>query len=153
MTASRSACKRLADLTQDATFQIASSPVAVRDALRDISDHPVMAHLTDDARGTADLVLAEALNNIVEHAYDRDDGRIELHLKRLPGRLQCDVLDNGIAMPNNQLPEGKLQDVNCPDDLPEGGFGWFLIRHLTENLNYRRIDACNHLSFQLIIEQ
>lgn len=153
MTVSHLVCKRPVDLTPDATFQIASSPLAVRDALRDISGHPVMANLTEDARGTADLVLAEALNNIVEHAYDREDGQIELQLKRLPGRLQCDVRDHGIAMPNNQLPDGRAHVVDSLENLPEGGFGWFLIRQLTENLNYRRINACNHLSFQLIIEQ
>ena len=56
-------------------------------------------------------------------------------------------------MPDHTLPMGLPQPIGVDKDLPEGGFGWFLIRSLTENLTYRRIDARNHLSFQLIIEQ
>ena len=78
MTACPMACQAPSDMPLDAScnavFHIASTPMAVRDALLEILGHPVMAHLPDDARGTAELVLAEALNNIVEHAYDRDDG-------------------------------------------------------------------------------
>jgi serine/threonine-protein kinase RsbW len=136
-----------------AVLQIASTPIAVRDALRDIMGHPAMTRLSKDARGNADLVLAEALNNIVEHAYDRDDGQIELRLRWLPGRLFCDLLDTGLPMPDCTLPEGLAQSVDDDLTLPEGGFGWFLIRQLTENLLYQRIGTCNHLSFLLNVEQ
>ena len=151
------ACQARSDMALDAccdaVFQIASTPIAVRDALREILDHPVLAQLPEDARGTAELVLAEALNNIVEHAYDRDDGPIGLRLQRQPTRLICDVFDAGAPMPNSELPKGLAQPVGPNQDLPEGGYGWFLIRALTENLVYRRIAARNHLSFQLNIEQ
>lgn len=136
-----------------AVFHIASSPLAVRIGLRQVLDHSIMFGLTADARGTAELVLAEALNNIVEHAYDRDDGQIELRLTQMGGRLSCDVLDAGLPMPNGELPAGLAQVIGKDVDLAEGGFGWFLIRTLTEDLMYRRIDARNHLSFKLKIEQ
>jgi serine/threonine-protein kinase RsbW len=93
------------------------------------------------------------LNNIVEHAYDRDDGQIELRLQWLPGRLVCELLDAGLPMPDCTLPEGRAQSVADDQALPEGGFGWFLIRQLTEKLLYQRIGARNHLSFQLNVEQ
>lgn len=147
------ACIPPPDPNQDAIIQIASTPIAVRGALRDIMVHPAMTLLSDEMRGNADLVLAEVLNNIVEHAYDRDDGLIELRLKWLPGRLFCDFRDTGLPMPNCGLPDGLAQSVEDDQSLPEGGFGWFLIRELTENLIYERIGACNHLSFQLNVEQ
>jgi serine/threonine-protein kinase RsbW len=137
----------------DAIFVIASTALAVRQGLRDILCHPIMAQLSADARGSAEVVLAEALNNIVEHAYDRVDGQIDLHLKLQSGRLMCDICDDGVPMPNCELPTGLAQTIGADDDLPEGGFGWFLIRSMTDDLAYRRIDARNHLSFQLNVEQ
>jgi serine/threonine-protein kinase RsbW len=147
------ACIPPPDPSQNAIIQIASTPIAVRDALRNIMVHPAMMRLSEDARGNADLALAEALNNIVEHAYDSEDGQIELRLRWQPGRLFCDFRDAGLPMPNCTLPKGLAQSVEDDQALPEGGFGWFLIRELTENLMYQRIGACNHLSFQLNVEQ
>lgn len=136
-----------------AGFQITGTPLAVRIALRTVLDHSIMSGLSKDARATAELVLAEALNNIVEHAYGTDDGQIELLLHQAGGRLSCDVFDAGVPMPEGELPAALAPIIGEDDDLPEGGFGWFLIRTLTEDLTYRRIDARNHLSFKLNIEQ
>lgn len=148
------ACPAPSDLPGDgAVFLVASTPLAVRLALRDVLDHPILSGLSKDAIGTAELVLAEALINIVEHAYDRDDGQIEVRLYQSSGKLTCDVYDAGRPMPDGALPAGLAQIIGKDADLPEGGFGWFLIRTLTQNLMYRRIDARNHLSFQLNIEQ
>ena len=136
-----------------ATFLISNSAMAVRDGLRAILRHPVMMQQSDDLRGSAEVVLAEVLNNIVEHAYARTDGQIELRLRLASGGVDCDIFDTGSPMPNGELPAGLAQSAAADQDLPEGGFGWFLIRSLTKNLAYRRIDARNHLSFQLNIEQ
>ena len=136
-----------------AVFCVASTSLAVREALRAVLLHPMMEHLSDDARGHIELVLAEAMNNVVEHAYDCADGKIELRLLRDQGQLLCEVVDSGVAMPDGQLPIGAAQQLGRECDLPEGGFGWFLIRSLTENLAYKRSDARNYLSFQLKLEQ
>lgn len=141
------------DFAPDAVFFIVSAPFGVRNALLVILAHPTVAVLSDNLRGNAELVLAEVLNNIVEHAYDGNDGQIELRLRKACGRLYCDVFDQGAAMPNGHLPAGLAPPAHSNHDLAEGGFGWFLIRTLTEDLTYRRTDACNHLSFQLNIEQ
>lgn len=114
---------------------------------------PALAHIADDNRSNAEVVLAEALNNIVEHAYDCENGQIEVRLRPSLGLLHCNIFDAGAPMPNDELPAGLAQPIGPGHTLPEGGFGWFLIRTLTTHLNYRRIDARNHLSFQLNIEQ
>ena len=137
----------------DAVFWLASTSLAVRSALLHIFDHPVMARLSPDARGCAELVLAEALNNIVKHAYKCQNGTIELRLHHSVGTLGCDIYDAGAPMPGGQLPAGLPQAIGADHDLPEGGFGWFLIRTMTEDLCYTRSDARNHLSFRLNLKQ
>jgi serine/threonine-protein kinase RsbW len=132
---------------------IPADPVAVRDGLRALFDTILLRSLPEDGRGTAEIVLAEALNNIVEHAYARHSGDIEITLRLRGPDLVCNILDSGLPMPRETLPEGRLVPLADTDDLPEGGFGWFLIRTLSHDLDYRRVDGRNLLSFRLITNQ
>ena len=127
---------------------IPSDAGAVRQALQEARATWLLRSLTDDARGTAEIVIAEALNNIVEHAYASHAGEIELSLKRSGGKLSVLITDRGHPMPGGSLPEGRLPAAD-PDNLPEGGFGWFLIRTLSQDLRYCRADGRNHLFFRL----
>ncbi len=107
-----------------------------------------------------ELVLAEALNNIVEHAFGPEPpapatesrgvtapGLIALDLSAGAAQLHCTIRDAGRPMPDGQAPAGRPQDIDAAADLPEGGFGWFLIRRLTLDLCYVREPGCNRLSF------
>ena len=97
-------------------------------------------------RDRLEIVLAEVLNNIVEHAYQAAPGNILLHLRAGPDGMECRVTDLGLAM---QAPLASGGPVPCPAHLPEGGFGWFLIRDLAEDLGYSRDNARNLLAFRL----
>lgn len=121
-------------------------PQAVREGLQALFGTLMLRNLPSDGRGTAELVLAEVLNNIVEHAYSRHPGEIELSLSIGQDGLRCQIVDTGLPMPGGQPPAGKAPD---PADLPEGGFGWHLIRSLSQDLTYRREGSRNHLSFRL----
>jgi serine/threonine-protein kinase RsbW len=125
---------------------------AVRQALNEACATCLLRSLTEDARGTVEIVIAEALNNIVEHAYANGVGEIELQLKWSGGKLSVLITDRGHPMPGGNLPEGQLPPAD-PDDLPEGGFGWFLIRSLSQDLRYCRADGRNHLFFRLDADQ
>jgi serine/threonine-protein kinase RsbW len=122
---------------------------AVRDRLIQMSAAPPMTDLPPDLHGLAQIVLAEVLNNIVEHAHDGLEGEISVTLWRDGQGLACRIIDGGRAMPGGQLPAGGLPEIEDQplDDLPEGGFGWHLIRSLTAGLQYRRIADRNELDF------
>jgi len=124
------------------------TPNAVREALAALIRGPILASVPDDERGTAELVLAEALNNIVEHAYAQGPGDIEVTIRRVQGDLDCRIIDQGLPIPGNATPQGQLP-VQDPHDLPEGGFGWFLIRTLSRDLHYARVGCRNELTFRL----
>lgn len=98
-----------------------------------------------------ELVVAEALNNIVEHAYqDARDGDIRVQLEFTPTRMRAVIVDNGAPMPNETLPRGLQANLDVEtQDLPEGGFGWFLIHTLTDELTYQRLDGTNQLVLAL----
>jgi len=127
----------------------------VRRALASIMSGLGAMNLCDDDSSSIELVLAEVLNNVTEHAYrDEGTGMIELHLKQTEAGLSCRVIDNGEGMPRNTPPQGIAPCPNRPlDQQPEGGFGWFLIRHLTSDLAYMRHANSNVLSFRIEVGQ
>lgn len=133
-----------------AQLAIPSSFEAVRGALERLMAGPILAGFSDDARGMAELVLAEAMNNIVEHAYPAPEvGEITLTLWQSEGEVACRITDRGVSMPDETLPKGLLPDHADGAGLPEGGFGWFLIRTLARDLRYARLGTLNELTFVL----
>lgn len=129
----------------------ASSQLAVRRALRSTLGGLAGLDLTEDEASTVELVLAEVLNNVVEHAYAYDpSGVIEFQIRHDEHGLDCSVCDDGSAMPNDRLPAGKDGwSALSEESLPEGGFGWYLIRELAEDLDYRRDGNRNIFQFRL----
>lgn len=127
-----------------------NDPEAVRRVLVQTQAWMVAVGVPSPLRGQAEMVLAEVLNNIVEHAYDGGSGPIDLRLRPCSGGLICLVSDQGLPMPGSALPSGDCPSVETSlQDLPEGGFGWYLIRLLARDLRYRRFAGRNRLGFVL----
>ncbi|WP_333818251.1 ATP-binding protein [Tabrizicola sp.] len=135
----------------DLHLAFTATPVAIRDSLQRMLTLPPLCGLSEDGRGMAELVLAEVLNNVAEHAYANRPGPVTVSIGQTPQGLRCVIVDQGRAMPGHALPEGRLPGSLGPalEDLPEGGFGWHLIRSLTQGLSYTRVDGCNRLQFLL----
>lgn len=128
-----------------------SSPLSVRRALRCTLGGLAGLDLSGDEAASIELALAEVLNNVVEHAYDsRPSGVIEFRVRNDGNGLECTVFDDGIPMPGGRIPPG-LDDWEATGSpaVPEGGFGWFLIRSLSRDLHYERADGRNALHFRL----
>ena len=125
-----------------------AEPLAVRQALRAVLAR-FRRQITEAEAGARELVLAEVLNNIAEHACAGPRaGMIDLRLARRPGAICCRISDDGAAMPDCRLPPGH-PPLTAAGPLPEGGFGWFLIREMVQDLTYARRAGRNHLAFRL----
>ncbi len=131
---------------------IDGDPEAVAAGLKHVFGLPLMANLEDDCRGAVEIVLAEVLNNITEHAYAAHPGKIELWITSHVTFLFVRVVDSGLSMPGGEMPGGALSLATEIQDLPEGGFGWFLIRTLTHELAYLREGDRNTLSFCMDVD-
>lgn len=142
--------------TQTPMFNLSfeSGANSVRDALQDIRSALSPLSLDGDELGTIEIVLAEALNNVVEHAYPEGDpaGPIALECNQHVNGLHFTLRDKGRPMPDGQIPMGQQADLDVEiPDLPEGGFGWFLIQDLAKDLDYRRIDDQNVLGLRVAV--
>jgi serine/threonine-protein kinase RsbW len=126
-----------------------SDQIVVHQALKSLFAGQQLGQLEEAVRSSAEIVLAEVLNNIVEHAYAVAQGEIEVTINVANGMLECSVADSGKAMPGGHVPGGRAPALGNLADLPEGGFGWLLIRSLALDLRYSRIEGRNCLSFRL----
>lgn len=103
-------------------------------------------------RDTLRLLLSEVLNNVVEHAYEGAfTGEVEIAQEPAEGRLRLRISDGGRAMPGGVLPRGGPVRLKGPrGDLPEGGFGWYLIRQLSDRQHYERRAGRNYLWIDIL---
>ena len=74
--------------------------------------------------------------------------QIHLCIVRHESGLACAITDNGISVPADCLLPRDLPR-NDVADLPEGGFGWYLIQDLTQALCYYREQQRNFLAFSV----
>lgn len=116
-----------------------------RAALGDLCGRLAAQGLAEDDLGTIELVLAEALNNITEHAYGQGSGPIDVALSLKGPVILCELRDYGRPMPTGDAPVTELPLISPPDTLPEGGFGWHIIRCLVSDLRYERLEGHNRL--------
>ncbi len=141
----------MADLPPFAV-SLAGTEDAVREGLAQAMAHLAPLRLNPDDAGTVELVLAEALNNVVEHALATtfEQTTIEIRGRYGAAGLHLTVIDRGAPMPDGAAPVAKTPNLDVEaNDMPEGGFGWYLIHTLATDVRYVRIGTANHLSLQL----
>ena len=133
-------------------ISVLSGQFAVREALRQLLKGLEPLGLDVEEAGTVELVLAEALNNIVEHAYKTSEGYIDISCAHAADGLRMTVVDTGSVMPDGKTPVGTAAEIDVDlCDMPEGGFGWFLIKDLAKDVTYERHGCENHLHLRLAV--
>ncbi|MAM25408.1 MAG: serine/threonine protein kinase [Rhodobacteraceae bacterium] len=103
--------------------------------------------LSAEDRDAVEIVLAEALNNIVEHAYcaARVACPIDIMCRHGERALDIRITDGGRPMPDD-CPPPRTEPTPIPQ---ENGFGWMLIHTLTDDVSYCRRRGKNHLAMRL----
>lgn len=132
-------------------LKLRSDALEVRQALRDARSALAGLGLNEDDLARVEIVLAEILNNVVEHACaECPDCRINIDLERGSADLKIEIVDDGKAMPGEKLPEPKRATLHREvEHFPEGGFGWSLIHDLAHDVVYERRGRHNHLSLAI----
>lgn len=101
----------------------------------------------DELMGQLELILVEAINNIIEHAYQNKDGNpIQVGFSFIGGDVLMTLQDEGSAVPE-EIVSIKESDSVMPNisDLPEGGWGLGLINMLADRIEFSVKDGMNIL--------
>ncbi len=102
--------------------------------------------LPDDRRGVVDLVVEEAFVNLCRHAYrGRADGTVGVLVTGAAGELVVELRDSG--PPFNPVHEAPRPDLTLGVEARKpGGLGVELMRRMTDELRYCRVDGENVLA-------
>lgn len=82
------------------------------------------------------IAVAEACTNVVNHAYESDEGHMTIGCGVYPDRIELMVADRGKSFNIEHLREqlGPIKKDNPVADLHEGGLGLFLIESLMDRV-------------------
>lgn len=92
-----------------------------------------------------ELVLEEALTNVIHYAYLEEPGEVELEFGTADNRLCFKISDWGKPFNPLERPDPEI-DADILER-PIGGLGIFLIRRMVDELSYERREDRNMLTF------
>ena len=98
------------------------------------------------------LVIEEFGINVMNYGYDEGVHTFDINLSYDDDLLTIEIIDGG--KPFNPLEDAPEPDTESSiEDRPIGGLGLFLVRTMTEDLQYRREDSKNHSTMVMRISE
>ncbi len=108
-------------------------------SLQDLLE-PVLEGFSSDEIGQVVLAVHELCVNIITHGYAHHAGTIQLEFSRERNGVQIQIIDDAPVVYN-------APDVVVPPDpldLPEGGWGLYIIHQVMDRFEHQRLHGKNH---------
>ena len=103
--------------------------------------------LTPDVVFNLNLLLEEAVVNIINYAYPKEEHQsIYLSATLHEGSIILVLTDTGVEFDPTMAPEADI--TLSAEERPIGGLGIFLIRQIMNEVRYDRIDGKNVLTME-----
>ncbi len=107
--------------------------------------------LTQRTNFNLTLIMDEVLSNIVNYGFsDHGEHSIQIRISSRPGEIHLLFVDDGIHFNPLQMPDPNL-DLPI-EKRPAGGLGIFIVRRLSQSMEYARKNDTNHLRIVLSCE-
>lgn len=100
---------------------------------------PLSAEETHDVQ----LCVVESINNVIEHSYTNQEGyQVAIVIYLLNDRIVLDIVDTGKGMDEHLRQVVNAPNVKIPpeSDLPEGGWGLYIIKSKMDEVTYHTTD-------------
>jgi serine/threonine-protein kinase RsbW len=103
-------------------------------------------HLDDDIYGNIMIAVTEAVNNAIKHGNSNDKSKnVLLSLSLQDSLIKFTIKDEGTG-----FDYGNLPDPTSPENLEKpGGRGIFLMRHLSDEVEFKDMGRIVELSFYM----
>ena len=101
-------------------------------------------HLDDDIYGNIMIAVTEAVNNAIKHGNkDNSSKNVSISLSLEDGMIKFKIQDEGSGFDFHKLP-----DPTAPENISKpGGRGIFLMKHLSDEVNFKENGKVVELSF------
>src|SRR5260221_9113970 len=133
-------------MTVELVLSLKNDPAETERLTARVTEFGARHALPDRIVSHVNLALDEAITNIVFYAYDdADDHEIGVRISLAQGMLTAELVDDGRAFDPLQV---VAPDLAAPlEERAVGGLGVHLMRHLVDDIQYRRDGGRNHLVF------
>jgi anti-sigma regulatory factor (Ser/Thr protein kinase) len=133
-------------MTVELVLSLKNDPAETERLTARVTEFGARHALPDRIVSHVNLALDEAITNIVFYAYDdADDHEIGVRISLAQGMLTAELVDDGRAFDPLQV---AAPDLGAPlEERAVGGLGVHLMRHLVDDIQYRRDGGRNHLVF------
>jgi serine/threonine-protein kinase RsbW len=133
-------------MTVELVLSLKNDPAETERLTARVTEFGARHALPDRIVSHVNLALDEAITNIVFYAYDdADDHEIGVRISLAQGMLTAELVDDGRAFDPLQV---VAPDLAAPlEERAVGGLGVHLMRHLVDDIQYRRDGGRNHLIF------
>ncbi len=103
----------------------------------------------DSAR--VELGVVEALNNVIEHAYQlQPKHKIKVIFESSNSYVVIHIIDTGSAMEQSLFSskdnQSEVNEYIELEEIPEGGWGLSLIKSIMDEVSYKSENGINHLT-------
>ena len=123
---------------------VLSSPSEVR-LLAQFCTDAIVGLFSEEDVAAIELAIVEAANNIVEHAYKFEEGHpLQLSISHRGDSLELLFFDKGPVFEYSKIAKPDFEWDNV-DDIPEGGWGVYLINSIMDEVEFDRQGNINVL--------
>lgn len=128
------------------SIEIPSLPENIRIIESFIDNAKEKYHLDDDIYGNIMIAVTEAVNNAIKHGNKDDSSKnVMISLSLEEGLIKFKIEDEGRGFDFHQLP-----DPTSPENLSKpGGRGIFLMKHLSDEVDFKDNGKIVELSFYM----
>ena len=132
-------------MADDLTLQIKNDLAAAQSASEAASRWLEQRQASAELRYFANLVLEETVTNCIKYGYnDTQEHVIEITLRFSDDSMVISILDDGQPFDPLAAPEPDLHIK--PEERPIGGLGIYLLRQMSDRMEYRRDGDKNRLT-------
>lgn len=127
-------------------LKLPSKPTAIKSVENFVSQVAIKYDIQPDKFPNILISLTEAVNNAILHGNKRDQEKfVDIQLKETSKGLCFEVTDEGAGFNPKSIPDPTLEEnLDCC-----GGRGVFLMKELSDEINFIRNGRCVALHFNL----